>query len=49
LTTKRPLLFAKGFYDALAAGQSPAKAYDVAVTALESEGLNPHIVAKLTG
>jgi hypothetical protein len=41
------LVFAKGFYDALAAGQSPAKAYDVATTALESEGLNPHIVVKL--
>jgi hypothetical protein len=43
------LVFAKGFYDALAAGQSPAKAYDIAVTALESEGLNQHIVAKLVG
>jgi hypothetical protein len=43
------LVFAKGFYDAIAAGQSPAKAYDIAVTALESEGFNPHIVAKLTG
>jgi hypothetical protein len=41
------LVFAKGFYDALAAGQSPAKAFDVAVTALESEGFDPHIVAKL--
>jgi hypothetical protein len=41
------LVFAKGFYDALAAGQSPATAYDVAVTALESEGFDPHIVAKL--
>jgi hypothetical protein len=43
------IVFAKGFYDALAAGRSPAKAYDVAVTALESEGLDPHIVAKLIG
>jgi NTP pyrophosphatase (non-canonical NTP hydrolase) len=41
------LVFAKGFYDALAAGHSPAEAYDVAVTALDSEGFNPHIVAKL--
>jgi CHAT domain len=41
------LVFAKGFYDALAAGQSPAKAYDIGVTALESEGLNQHIVAKM--
>jgi hypothetical protein len=41
------LVFAKGFYDALAAGQNPEEAYDVGVTALESEGLDPHIVAKL--
>ena len=47
INDEEALVFAKGFYDALAAGQSPAKAYEVAVTALESEGLNPHIVAKL--
>nr|WP_249811746.1 CHAT domain-containing protein [Bradyrhizobium sp. 197] len=41
------LVFAKGFYDAIAAGQSPAKAYDISVTALESEGFDPHLVAKL--
>jgi hypothetical protein len=41
------LVFAKGFYDAVAAGQSPAKAFDIAVTALESEGLDPHLVAKM--
>jgi hypothetical protein len=41
------LVFAKGFYDAVAAGQSPAKAYDISVTALESEGFDPHLVAKM--
>jgi hypothetical protein len=41
------LVFAKGFYDAVAAGQSPAKAYDISVTALESEGFDQHIVAKM--
>jgi len=43
------LVFAKGFYDAVAAGQSPAKAYDISVTALESEGFDQHIVAKMIG
>jgi hypothetical protein len=42
------IVFAKGFYDALAAGQSPMRAYDIAVTALESEGFDPHKVVKLT-
>jgi CHAT domain len=41
------IVFAKGFYDAVAAGQSPSKAYDIAVTALEPEGFDPHLVAKL--
>jgi hypothetical protein len=41
------IVFAKGFYDALAAGQSPAEAYDVGVTALESAGLDANVVAKL--
>lgn len=43
------LIFATGYYDALAAGQSPSMAYDVAVTALQSADFSPHIVAKLTG
>jgi hypothetical protein len=41
------MVFSKGFYDAIAAGQSPAKAYDTAIVALESEDFDPHIVAKL--
>ena len=41
------IVFAKGFYDAVAAGQSPSKAFDIAVTALASEGLNRDIVAKI--
>ena len=47
ITDEEALEFAKGFYDAIAAGQSPASAFDIAVTALESAGCNPHIVAKL--
>jgi len=42
------IVFAKGFYDALASGRSPQEAYDIGVTALEAEGMNGHIVAKLT-
>jgi hypothetical protein len=44
---EQALVFAKGFYDAVAAGQSPANAYDISVTALESEGFDPHVVAKM--
>lgn len=43
------IAFSKGFYDALAAGRAPEDAYATAVIALEAEGMNPHIVAKLTG
>ena len=43
------LVFAKGFYDAIAAGHNASKAYDVAVTALESEDFDPHIAVKLIG
>nr|WP_249806881.1 CHAT domain-containing protein [Bradyrhizobium sp. 62] len=42
------LVFAKGFYDAIAAGHNAGKAYDVAVTALESEEFDPNIAVKLT-
>jgi hypothetical protein len=42
-------VFAKGFYDAIAAGQNPTKAFEIAVTALESERLDHHKVAKLVG
>jgi hypothetical protein len=48
ISDEEALVFAKGFYDAIAAGQSPTPAFDIAVTALESAGCNPHIVAKLT-
>jgi NTP pyrophosphatase (non-canonical NTP hydrolase) len=48
ITDEEALVFAKGFYDAIAAGQSPTLAFDIAVTALESAGCNQHIVAKLT-
>lgn len=41
------LVFAKGFYDAIAAGQSLSKAYESSVTALESEGFDPNLVAKI--
>jgi hypothetical protein len=42
------IVFAKGFYDAVAAGKSPLKTFDTAVTALQSEGLDQHIVSKMT-
>ncbi|MCK1409531.1 CHAT domain-containing protein [Bradyrhizobium sp. 76] len=42
------IVFAKGFYDAVGAGQSPLKGFESGVTALESEGLDPHLVAKMT-
>jgi hypothetical protein len=42
------IAFSKGFYDALAAGRAPEDAYATAVTALEAEGMNPHIVSRLT-
>jgi len=42
-------VFAKGFYDAIAAGQSPKNAFSIAVTALESEGFDHNKVAKLVG
>lgn len=43
------IVFAKGFYDALASGRSPEEAVGIAETALESMGMDRHIVARISG
>jgi NTP pyrophosphatase (non-canonical NTP hydrolase) len=40
--------FARGFYDALAAGRSPEAAFRIGATGLAASGMDRHIVAKMT-